>query len=56
MLVKDGSILVAAHCGSSVEQLRATQVFARADATNIVSSVDSTLPAPAGVRQQAMHR
>jgi hypothetical protein len=44
MLVKDGNILVAAHCSSSVEQLRATQVFARADATNIVSSVDNNAP------------
>lgn len=43
-LVQSGSILVAAHCDSSTEQLRATQVFARAEATNIVSSVE---PSPA---------
>ena len=56
MLVKEGNILVVAHCSSSVEQLRATQVFTRADATNIVSSVDNAVPAHASERSEPLFR
>ena len=50
MLVQHGGILVAAHCDTSAEQLRATQVFARAEAMNIVSSVE---PSPARRQENA---
>ena len=36
-LVKSGHVLVACHCDSSPEQLRATKVFAEVGATDIVS-------------------
>ncbi len=52
-LVRGGGILVAAHCGSAEEQLKASQIFARGGATDIVSW---TLPSTKSTRSTSAER